>query len=48
MNVCIYEIIWLIAMKMEMKMENRLHRYDINRRRSRHGHKYSKCKLVSQ
>ena len=27
-----------------MKMKNRLHRYDINRPRSRHGHKYSKYK----
>ena len=25
-----------------MKMKNRSHRYDINRPRSRHGHKYSK------
>ena len=27
---------------MEMKMENKSHRYDINRPRFRHGHKYSK------
>ena len=25
-------------------MKNRSHRYDINRPRSRHGRKYSKCK----
>ena len=31
-------------MKMEMKMKKRSHRYDINRPRSRHGHKYGKCK----
>ena len=29
---------------MKMKMKNRLERYDINRPRSRHGHKYSKYK----
>ena len=38
--VCIHEIIRLII----MKMKNRSHRCDINRRRSRHGHKYNKCK----
>ena len=27
-----------------MKMKNRLHRYDINRRTSRQGHKYSEYK----
>ena len=27
-----------------MKMKNRSHRYDKNRPRSRHGHKYSKYK----
>ena len=34
----------LIIIKMKMKMKNRSHRYDINRPRSRHGHKYSKYK----
>ena len=29
-------------MKMEMKMINRSHRYDINRPRSRYVHKYGK------
>ena len=29
---------------MKIKMKNRSHRYDINRPRSRHGHKYSKYK----
>ena len=28
-----------------MKMKNKSHRYDINRPRSRHGHKYSKYKV---
>ena len=32
-----------------MKMKKRLHRYDINRRRYRHGHKHSKYnKCLSQ
>ena len=34
----------LILMKMNMKMKNRSHRYNINRPRSRHGNKYSKYK----
>ena len=29
-------------MKMKMRKKNISHRYDINRPRSRHGHKYSK------
>ena len=32
-------------MKMKMKIKNRLHRYDINRPRSRDGHKYTKYKM---
>ena len=31
-------------MKMKMKMKNRSHRYDINRRRFRHGYKFRKYK----
>ena len=42
--VCTNEIMRLIVMKMEMKMKKESHRYDINRRRSRHGHKYRKYK----
>ena len=42
-DVYIHEIIRLIIMKMKMKMKNR---YDINRPRSRHGHRYSKCKKL--
>ena len=42
--VCIHEIILLIIMKMKMKMKNWSHRYDINRLRPRHGHKYSTYK----
>ena len=39
-------MIRLIIMKMKVKIKNRSHRYDINRPRSRHGHKfsiYNKC-----
>ena len=42
--VSIHKIIGLITMKMKMKMKNKSHRYDINRPRSRHGHKYNKYK----
>ena len=31
-------------MKIKIKMKNRSYRYDINRPRSRHGHKFSKYK----
>ena len=48
MNICIYEIMQLIIIKMEMKVKNRSHRYDINRPKFRHGHKHSKYKKVSQ
>ena len=41
--VFIHEIARLIITKMKMKMENRSHRYDINRPGPRHGQKYSKC-----
>ena len=36
--VCSHEIVRLIVMKMKMKMKNKLQRYNINRRRLRHGH----------
>ena len=42
--VCIHEIMQLIIIKMKMKMKNRSQRYDINRPRSRHGHKFSNWK----
>ena len=32
-------------MNMRLKMENRSQRYNINRHRPRHGHKYTKCKM---
>ena len=34
-----------MAMKIRLKMKNRLHRCDLNRPRSRHGHKYTKYKM---
>ena len=51
-NKCvrIHEIIRLVVMKMKVKMKNVFHIHDMNqgtrknRLRSRHGHKYSKCK----
>ena len=33
-----------MTMKMRLKMKNRSSRYDINRPRRRHGHKYTKYK----
>ena len=44
--VCIHEIKGLITTKMKMNVKNRSHRYDINRPRSRHRHKYSKYKKL--
>ena len=43
--VCFYEVIWLMAMKMKLKMKNGSHRYDINRPRPRYGQKYTKYKI---
>ena len=34
-----------MTMKMRLKMKNRSHRYDINRTRPIHGHKYTKHKI---
>ena len=42
--VCIHKIIKVIVMKMKMKTRNKSNRFDINRPRSRQGHKYSKYK----
>ena len=42
--VCVHEIIRVIRMKMKIKTKNRSFRYDINRPRSAHRHKYSKYK----
>ena len=42
--VFIHEVIQLIIMKINMKMKHRPDKYNINRPRYRHGHKYSKYK----
>ena len=42
--VFLNEDIWLIAKKMRLKMKNRSSRYDKNRPRCWHGHKYTKYK----
>ena len=44
---CVYlnKVIWLITMKVRLKVKNRSHRYDINRPRPRHEHKYTKYKM---
>ena len=42
--VSFHETARLIVLKIKIKMTNKLHGYDINRRRSRHGHKYTKYK----
>ena len=34
-----------MTMKNSLEMKNRPHRYDINRPRPRHGHKYAKYKM---
>ena len=34
-----------MTMKMSRKLKNKSHRYDINRPRSRHGHKHTKYKM---
>ena len=43
--ICFNEVIWLMTMKMTLKMKNRSHRYDIIRPKPRHGHKYTKYKM---
>ena len=43
-SVCFNEVVWLIAMKLNMKMNNRSHRYDLNRPRPRHGHRCTQYK----
>ena len=46
-NKCIYfnEIMWIIVMKMKLKMKNVSHRSDINRTSPRHGYEYTKYKM---
>ena len=39
------DFIWLLTMKMRLKMKNKSQRYDLNRPRPRRGHKYTKYKM---
>ena len=43
--VCFNESMWLITMKMRLKMRNGSHRYKINRTRRRYGHMYTKYRM---
>ena len=44
-DVVLFEVIWLMTMKMMLNMKNRSYRYDINRPRPRNRHKYTKYKM---
>ena len=46
-NKCAYlnEIMWLIIMKMRLKIKTESQRYDINSTRPRHGHKCTEYKI---
>ena len=42
--LCLNEVIWLMTMKISLEMKkDHTDRYDINRPRLRHEHKYTKC-----
>ena len=43
--VCFYETMWLIIMKMRVKMKNRSHRNNIHKTRLTHGFEYTKYKI---
>ena len=43
--VCFNEILWLTIWKINLKNKYRSHRYDINKPRYRHEHKYTKWKM---
>ena len=43
--VCFNDVIWLITIKMRLKIKNRSQRYDINWPRPNYGHKYTKYKM---
>ena len=44
-SVWFNEIVWSITTKMRLEIKNGSQRYDINRNRWRHGHKYTKYKM---
>ena len=39
------DVIWLMTLKMRMKIKSRSQIYDMNWSRPRHGHKYTKYKM---
>ena len=39
------EIIWLMIMQMRLQVKNRIHRYNINWPRPRHGRRYTRYKI---
>ena len=43
--VCLNELVWLMTMKMRLKIIIRSHRYDIKRPKLRHRDKYTKYKM---
>ena len=43
--VCFNDVIWLMTMKMRLKIKNRSQRHDINWPRPNYGHKYTKYKM---
>ena len=44
-NKCVFLMSLLMTTKIRQKMKNRSHIYNINRPRTRHGHKYTKYKI---
>ena len=44
--VCLNEFVWLMTMKIRLKMKNRSHRYSINRPRARHSYKYTNILII--
>ena len=43
--ICLNEVVWLITMKMRLKIKNGSHRFGINRPRPRHWHKFTKNEM---
>ena len=42
--ICFDNVMWLMTMKMRLKIKSKSQRYDINWPKPRHGHKYTKYK----
>ena len=43
--VCFNDVIWLMSIKIRLKVKSRSQRYDINKPRPTNGHKYTKHKM---